>query len=106
MAPTRRMNAAVKAEVTADLNGLPSGRITEHDSAAHVFTSGLDDLTAWFMFLGGHITRQAAGPGVVLWTLHTQIGDVYATPVLVHALALDIDQLDADCADAIRPHAA
>ena len=106
MAPTRPLNAAVKAEVAADLNGLPHARIAEHDGAAHVFTTGLDDLTAWFMFLGGHITRRTAGPGVVLWTLTTRIGDVYATPVHIHAPALDADQIDDALTAAIRPHAA
>lgn len=101
MQPIRPLGPAVKAEVTADLNGLPHGRITEHQGAAHVFTAGLADLENWFMFLGGRITHQPAGTGVVLWTLHTQVGEVYAAQVRVHALALDTDQIDADCADAV-----
>jgi len=101
MSATRPYNAALKAEVCADLNDLPHGRITQHQDAAHVFTAGLADLEAWFTFLGGRITHQPAGAGVVLWTLHTQVGEVYAAQARVHALALHTDQIDADCADAV-----
>ncbi|WP_328545415.1 hypothetical protein [Streptomyces europaeiscabiei] len=97
----RRLDAAVKAEVTADYNGLPHGRISDHDGAAHVFTTGLPELTAWYLALGGRITRQPAGPGVVLWTLDTRTSRTDGASVRVHALALDTDQLDADLADAV-----
>jgi hypothetical protein len=104
MHATRRLGPAVKAEVTADYQGLPHARITEQGDEARVFTSGLDDLTAWYLALGGRITRQAApeGSGVALWTLHTRTdhhdGGI---PVRVHALALDTDPIDADLADAV-----
>lgn len=106
MAPTRPLNAAVKAEVTADLNGLPHGRITQHDDQAHVFTIGLAELELWFIALGGHITRQPAGEGVVLWTLTTDTDHGHGAPVRVYAPALDTDQIDPSIADAIRPNAA
>ena len=104
---TRQLNTpAVQAEVTAEYNGLPHGRITDHNGEAHVFTAGLADLESWFMALGGHIDRQPAGDRVVLWTLHALTERTHGAPVRVLALALDTDQIDADCADAIRPHAA
>ena len=101
MQPIRPLGPAIKAETTADLNGLPHGRITEQGTEAHVFTAGLDDLVSWFMALGGRITCQTAGPGVCLWTLHTDTDHDNGATVRVHALALDTDQLDADCADAV-----
>jgi hypothetical protein len=101
MASTRPLNAAVKAEVTADYNGLPHGRITEHDDTAHVFTTGLPELEAWFMALGGPITRQPAGQGVVHYTLRTFTERTHGTRIAVHASALDTDQIDPDCADAV-----
>lgn len=101
MNPIRRLGPAVKAEVAAELNGLPHGRITEVQSTAYVFTDGLPDLESWFMALGGHITHQDAGPGVTLWTLTTNTDHGHGAPVLVHALALATDQIDADCADAV-----
>ena len=97
----RRMGPAIQAEVTATYNGLPHGRITEHHGAAHVFTAGLPDLELWFMALGGRITYQPAGTGVVLYTLHALAERTHGTPVEVHALALDTDQIDADCANAV-----
>jgi hypothetical protein len=106
MAPTRPLNAAVKAEVAADYNGLPHARITAQGAEASVFTAGLPELELWFLALGGHITHQSAGPGVVAWTLHTDTDRGHGAPVRVHALALDTDQLDPALADAIRPHAA
>lgn len=104
----RPLNAAVKAEVAAEYNGLPHARITERDGTADVFTTSLTDLELWFMALGGHFDRQPApaGSGVVMWTLTTDTDRGHGAPVRVHALALDTDQLDADCAEAIRPHAA
>ena len=104
---TRNLNTpAVQAEVTAEYNGLPHGRITDHNGEAHVFTAGLADLELWFMALGGTIDRQPAGDRVVLWTLHTLTERTHGAPIRVLALALNTDQIDADCADAIRPHAA
>lgn len=98
----RPLGPAVKAEVTAEYNGLPHGRITEHNGAAHIFVVGLPELELWFINLGGsRITRKPAGDGVVLWTLHTTTNRTNGTPVRVHALALDTDQIDADCADAV-----
>ncbi|NUQ95824.1 MAG: hypothetical protein HOY79_04445 [Streptomyces sp.] len=103
----RNLNSpAVQAEVTAEYNGLPHGRITDHNGEAHVFTAGLAELEAWFMALSGHITRQPAGYGVVLWTLHTDTDHGHGSPVRVIAMALDTDFIDEDCADAIRPTAA
>jgi hypothetical protein len=99
----RPLGPADKAEVAADLNGLPHALITELDGAAHVFTAGLAELeqwASWFMPLGARITHHPTGPGVVLWTLHATLGDVYPTPVRVHALALDTEQIDADIANA------
>ncbi|MCI3279171.1 hypothetical protein [Streptomyces cylindrosporus] len=106
---TRKLaSPAVQAEVTAEYNGLPHARITDRDGHADVFTNGLPDLELWFMALGGHFTSQPApdGSGVVMWTLTTDTDHGHGTPIRAWALALDTDQLDADCADAIRPHAA
>lgn len=101
MKPTRRLDAAVKAETVAEWNGLPHGRITQHQGAAQVFTAGLTELESWFTALGGRITRQPAGDRLALWTLHTLTDRTSGAPVRVHALALDTDQIDADCADAV-----
>jgi hypothetical protein len=100
MSATRRLGPAVKAEVTADYQGLPHARITEQGDEARVFTNGLDDLTAWYLALGGRITCEAApeGSGVTLWTLHTAIDSV---TVRIHALGLDTDPIDADLTDAV-----
>jgi len=106
MSPIRPLNAAVKAEVTADYNGLPHGRISEQQGVAHVFTAGLPDLEAWFLALGGRITHQPAGNAVTLWTLHTDTDHGNGVPVHVHALAMGTDQIDADCTDAITLAAA
>jgi hypothetical protein len=104
----RNLNAAVKAEVAAEYNGLPHDRITERDGTADVFTTSLRNLERWFLALGGHFTRQPApaGSGVVMWTLHTDTDHGHGAPLRVWAMALDTDQLDPACADAIRPHAA
>ncbi|MFJ4473304.1 hypothetical protein ACIP2X_38220 [Streptomyces sp. NPDC089424] len=101
MKPIRPLSPAIRAEAAADLNALPHGRITEQGTEAHVFTAGLDDLTAWYTALGGRITFQNAGPGVCLWTLHTTTDHGNGTTVRVHALALNTDQIDADCANAV-----
>ncbi|MDX2986441.1 hypothetical protein [Streptomyces caniscabiei] len=101
MAATRRLTAAVKAEVTADYNGLPHGRITEQDGDAHVFIVGLTELEAWLLALHGRITRQPAGPGVTLWTLHTTTDTHDGTPVHVHTLALDTEEADATITAAV-----
>lgn len=98
---TRPLNAAVKAEVTADLNGLPHGRITDRDGEAQVFTTELADLELWFLALGGHITRQPAGSKAALWTLHTDTDHGHGVPVAIYALALDSDQIDPAIADAV-----
>ena len=107
MSPTRPLNAAVKAEVTADSNGLPHGRITDRDGTAHVFTTSLRELELWVMALGGHYTSEPApsGSGVVLWTLTTDTDHGHGSPIRVYAMALDTDQLDPDCADAATPDA-
>ncbi|MEW2266908.1 hypothetical protein [Streptomyces sp. NPDC047868] len=97
----RALNAAVKAEVTADYNGLPHARITDQNGTAHVFTTGLPDLELWFMALGGRITHQPAGTGVTLWTLTADTDHGNGVPVLVHALALDTDQIDAAITHAV-----
>lgn len=101
MNATRHLGPAVKAEVTADYQGLPHARITEQGDEARVFTAGLDDLADWYLALGGHLTCQVApeGSGVTLWTLHTIIPG--GTPVRVHALALESDPVDPDIADAV-----
>lgn len=101
MNPTRPLNAAVKAEVAANYNGLPHARITEHDGAAHVFTTGLPELELWWLALGGRITHQPAGDGAALWRLHTDTDNGQGAPVVVHALALDTDQIDPDIAPAV-----
>lgn len=106
MAPTRPLNAAVKAETVADWNGLPHGRITEHHDVAQVFTVGLAELEEWWLALGGRITTQPAGPDVVLWTLTTDTDHGHGAPVAVHALALATDQIDADIAHAVQTPAA
>jgi hypothetical protein len=98
-AEIRPLDPAGQAEVTADVHALPHGRITEHDGAAHVFTAGLTELQQWHAARPGRITRQPAGHGVVLWTLHTATS--HGTPVHVHALALDTDQIDDDCTPAV-----
>lgn len=102
MKPIRPLGPAIKTEVAADHNGLPHNRITEQGTEAHVFTTGLDDLIAWFMALGGRITCEPATTGVCLWTLHTDTDHGNGATVRVHALALDTDQIDADIADAVR----
>lgn len=101
MNPIRPLGPAVKAEVTAEYNGLPTGRITEQGTDAHVFTASLDDLTAWYLALGGHIACQTAGTGVTLWTLHTTTDHTDGIPVHVHALALDTEPVDSDLTDAV-----
>ena len=102
MSPTRPLNAAVKAETVAAWNGLPHGRITDRDGEAQVFTTSLRELEAWYLALGGHITRQPAGAKAALWTLHTDTDHGNGAPVAVYTLALDTDQIDPDCADAVQ----
>jgi hypothetical protein len=106
MNPIRPLGPAVKAEVTADLNGLPHTRITEQDGAAHVFTNGLADLELWFLALGGSITCHPAGPGVVLWTLTTDTDHGHGALIGVHAPATSTEQIDASLTNAVRPHVA
>jgi hypothetical protein len=101
MQPIRPLGPAVKAEVTADLNGLPHGRITQYQDVAHVFTVGLPELELWFMALGGPITRQPAGQGVVHYTLRTLTERTRGARIAVHASALVTDQIDPACADAV-----
>jgi hypothetical protein len=103
MQPTRPLNAAVKAEVTAELNGLPRGRITEHHGAAYVFTDRLADIEAWYLALGGRITHKPVGDGTTIWSLDTLTERTHGAPVRVRCMALDTDQIDADCADAVTP---
>jgi len=92
---TSRTWPTLGVETAAAFHNLPHGRITAHDGATHVFTAGLDDLAAWCTALGGRVTRQDAGPGVVLWTLDTTVGGSSTSTVRVHALALDTDLPDA-----------
>lgn len=103
MNPIRPLGPAIKAETAADRCGLPHARITEQGTEAHVFTAGLNDLVAWYHALGGRLTCQPApqDSGVCLWTLHTDTDHGHGTPLHVHALALDTDQLDPDCANAV-----
>src|SRR5689334_9445774 len=103
MNPIRPLGPAIKAEVAADLPGLPRARVTAHGTEARVFTSALDDLVAWFMALGRRITLAPApqDSGVCLWTRHTDTDHGHGVPVRVHALALDTDLIDADIADAV-----
>ncbi|MFJ7023203.1 hypothetical protein ACIQUW_33060 [Streptomyces sp. NPDC101117] len=106
MPGTRPLNAAVKAEVTADLNGLPHGRITDRDGEAQVFTASLSELELWWLALGGHITRQPAGTKAALWTLHTNTDHGQGAHVAVYALSLDTDQIDPAIAHAVQNPAA
>src|SRR5438067_8192352 len=69
MNPIRPLGPAVKAEVAAEYNGLPHGRITDRGGEAQVFTASLAELELWFLALGGRITRQTAGSTAALWTL-------------------------------------
>jgi len=101
MSPTRPLNAAVKAEVAADINGLPHGRITDRDGEAQVFTAGLADLELWWLALGGHITRQLAGSKAALWTLRTDTDHGNGAPVAVYALSSDTDLIDPEIAHAV-----
>lgn len=102
MQPTRRLNAAVQAEVAADYNGLPHGRITDRDGEAQVFTAGLPELELWWLALGGRITREPAGRKAFLWTVHTTTDhNGQGAPVAVYALALDTDDIDPAIAHAV-----
>jgi len=82
------LTTAQRAEAAADLNALPFTRITETAGQAHVFTTSLDQLTAWWTALGGHATCLPAGPGVCMWTLHTDTSHGNGAPIFVHAPAL------------------
>ena len=93
-----------EAQVTADHHGLPTGRTVPYDNAAHIFLDTVDDLAKWLRATGGYTTRRDAGPGVVLWTLitHTELrADGTATPVIVHSLALDTEEVDYALTDAV-----
>ena len=106
MHATRPLGPAVKAETFAAWNGLPHGRITEHDGVAQVVTTSLKDLEDWYIALGGRITPQEATPGNTLWVLHTDTDHGNGAPVVVHAIAPITDQLDETLTHAIRPHVA
>ncbi|GAX57237.1 hypothetical protein [Streptomyces olivochromogenes] len=100
----RRTDPAIDAQVTADLHGLPTGRITARDTAAHIFTADIHELRAWINALGGYVTRQRAGGAVTLWTLHTHTelrSDGSSTPVLVHALSLAGEDIHPDITEAV-----
>ncbi|MFD8777474.1 hypothetical protein [Streptomyces sp. NPDC059916] len=87
----RRTSPALAAAVTIDLHGLPAVRITASDTAAHIVTAQLGDLTTWLTARGGYTTRERCAGGITHWTLRTSTeprGDGSTTPVLVHALAL------------------
>ena len=104
-----RIDPADAATVTADLHNLPTGRVSAQDGTAHVFADDTDSLVEWHDALGGHTTRRDAGPGVVLWTLHTATepyGDDSRTPVLVHTLALDHEPVYEALTTALAPTAA
>ena len=101
MKPIRPLGPAVKAEVAAELNGLPHGRITEHHDTAHVFTTGLPELELWFLALGGTITPKPDGQDVVHYTLRTYTERTHGARIAVHASALATDQIDPACADAV-----
>ena len=80
------------ATVTADLHGLPTGRLTSRGTAAHAFVDTIHDLTAWITARGGYTTRERAGGGLHLWTLRTSTeprdnGDT--TPIFIHVTVLD-----------------
>lgn len=101
---TARTAPDVAAIVTAELHSLPTGRITQRNSAAHIFTADIDELRPWLTARGGHVTRQAAGLGVTLWTLHTTTeprSDGTTTPVLVHALSLTHEGIHPDLLNAV-----
>ncbi|MGV2914646.1 hypothetical protein [Streptomyces alfalfae] len=80
------------AQITADLYGLPTGRLSSRETAAHAFVDTLDDLTTWLAIRGGYTTRERAGGGLHLWTLRTTTEprqDGTRTPVFVHVTVLD-----------------
>ncbi|MEU7338639.1 hypothetical protein [Streptomyces sp. NPDC007074] len=92
------------ARVTADLHGLPTGRLIARDTAAHIFTADVYELRAWINALGGFVTRQRAGGAVTLWTLHTHTeprSDGSTTAVLVHALSLADEDIHPDITEAV-----
>jgi hypothetical protein len=94
----------VAALVTANLHGLPTGRLTARDTAAHIFTADIHELRAWINALGGFVTRQRAGGAVTLWTLHTHTeprSDGSSTPVLVHALSLASEDVHPDITESV-----
>ncbi|MEU5043227.1 hypothetical protein [Streptomyces griseorubiginosus] len=94
---------ATAAQTTADIHGLPTGRLTTRHTEAHIFLESTDGLLKWLDATGGYTTRRPAGPGVVMWTLvtHTEPHpDGTATPVLVHSLALDTEHVDDDLTNA------
>lgn len=100
--PTR-ITPDAAAQAAADHLGLPTGRLTTRDDAAHIFTADLADLIAWRAALGGTVTRERAGLGVTLWTLRTHTeprDDGTHTPILVHALALTHEPVDPALTDA------
>ncbi|WP_051713632.1 hypothetical protein [Streptomyces sp. NRRL WC-3626] len=89
------------ALVTADLNSLPTGRLAAREDTTYIFAD-MHELLAWLRALGGHVTHQAAGDGVTLWTLHTHTEprrDGSRTPVLVHALAMTTELVPAAITD-------
>jgi len=101
---TSRTAPDVAAIVTAELHSLPTGRTVRYDNAAHIFLDHIDGLAQWLHATGGYTTRRDAGPGVVLWTVvtHTEpLPDGTATPVLVHSLALDTEEVDHDLLNAV-----
>ena len=92
------------ARATADFHGLPTGRLTSRDGAAHIFTDNINDLRAWLNACGGYVLRERAGLGVVLWTLRTHTeprSDGTRTPITVHALALAEEAIHPDITESV-----
>ncbi len=92
--------------VTADTHSLPTDHlITSTGRTAHVFAANVNDLQRWLNELGGHITRQPAGPGIDKWTLTTHTDfrtDGSSNPIHMHALALTDQNIHPDLTAALH----
>lgn len=101
---TYPISPADAATITAELHNLPTGRLVTRGTAAHAFVDQLDDLTNWMSARGGYTTRERAGGGVTLWTLRTTTeprADQTTTPVFIHVLALDEEQVPDELTEAL-----